>query len=177
MGDGDSARTSAGRVAAEASLQHFGVKGMRWGVTRENLKSGAIAGGKALKEAYTPSQDAKNAKKFQTKAKLGGVRAMSNREMQQVIHRMALEKQYRELLGEHQLHDEAVSKAKRWSKKGAQWAGHLLNDILKDAGSSWLKRPGSNTSGRSSARVRAWTNGQQFAGAISGPVTQKAIGS
>lgn len=156
----------------ETFLEHYGVKGMKWGVIRSRTGSVGKAAGSLVKEAYKPSKDYREVKKFQTKAKLGGVRTLDNREMQKVIQRMVLEKQYRELYGEHQLHDEAVSRAKRYAKRGAKWAGNLVNDILRDAGSSWLKRPGS---GRSDS---AWANGQNFANAIEGSfVERRAIGS
>jgi hypothetical protein len=155
------------------NFKHYGVKGMKWGVTRERVKTGA----NAVKKVYAPSSDAKSAQKYQIKAKVGGVRTLNNHEMRLVIQRMELEQRYRDLYGERQYHDEAVSKAKRFTKKGARWAGNLITDILRDGGSSWLKRPGSNTSGRTSSRVRAWTTGEQFANVIDGSVVQpKAIG-
>lgn len=173
LNDNDRALSMSDR--GEQFLKHFGVKGMRWGVTRANVRSGLSAGGKALADAYKPSQDAKAAGKAQVKAKLGGVRAMSNREMQQVIHRMELERRYRELYGERQYHDEAVSRLKRYSKRGARWVGHFLRDVGADAAASWLKRPGSNASGRTSAR--AWDAGQQFGNVIQGTIVEpRAIG-
>lgn len=166
------------RMAAdgEAFLEHYGVKGMRWGVVRDHANAVRnSAPVKVAKAVYGPSQDAKKTQTYQLKAKVGGVRTLNNHEMRQVINRMELEQRYRDLYGERQYHDEAVSKAKRFSKKGARWAGRLLNDILKDAGASWLKRPGSNASGRTSAR--AWETGKQFGTVIDGAVvTTKAIG-
>lgn len=144
----------------EAFLQHFGVKGMKWGVIRDHAKSG----GEFVKEAYTPSKDAINAQKYQVKAKLGGVRALNNHEMSLVIRRMELEQKYRDLYGERQL-----------TTKGARWAKKFANDVLKDAAASWLKRPGSNFSGRTSAT--AWRNGQVFSNVIEGSIVNpRAIG-
>ena len=171
-----------------AFLEHYGIKGMRWGVSRSDSgvttgqsmkkdarKTGFKAAVKVANKVYGPSTDAKSASKAQLKAAVGGVRTMSNAEMRQVINRMALEKQYRELYGEHQLHDAGVSAAKRYAKRGAKWVGGFLRDVGTDAASSWLKRPGSNASGRTSRR--AWETGQQFGNVINGTVVQKAIGS
>jgi 2'-5' RNA ligase len=151
-------------------LEHYGVKGMKWGVIRNR-----VAG--AVKEVYAPSEDAVSAGKHMTKAKFGGVRSLSNKEMRHVIARMELEQRYRDLYGERQYHDEAVSRAKRYAKRGARWAGRLFTDILRDGGASWIKRPGSNASGQTSAHVRAWTTGQQFANVIEGSFSERrAIG-
>jgi len=164
------------RVAVEEFFEHFGVKGMKWGVTRDRISSVTNSTPvKVVTKVYGPSQDAKKAQVFQLKAKVGGVRTLNNHEMQMVIRRMELEQRYRDLYGERQFHDEAVSAAKRFTKRGARWTGRLLTDILKDAGSSWLKRPGSNASGRTSAR--AWDTGQQFGNVINGTmVSPRAIG-
>ena len=156
-------------------LSHYGVRGMKWGVTRARVSAGVSAGGKALKDAYTPSRDAKSAQKYQVKAKLGGVRSLNNDEMRLVIQRMELEQRYRDLYGERQYHDEAVSRAKRYSKRGARWAGRFVSDVLKDGAASWIKRPGSNASGRTSGR--AWDAGKQFGNVIDGTVVSPlAIG-
>lgn len=120
-------------------LEHYGVKGMKWGVIRD-------AGKGVAKELYSPSKDYKDAQRAQIKAKFGGTRAMTNAEMRQVIARMSLDKQYRDLYGEHQLHDAGVSAAKRYSKRGARWAGRFLSDVLKDGAASWIRRPDRGTS-------------------------------
>lgn len=155
----------------EEFLEHYGIKGMKWGIRRDHIDAGAAF----VKSAYLPSADAKKAKTVQVKAKLGGVHSLNNHEMSMVIRRMELEQRYRDLYGEHQLHDEAVSKGKRWSKKGARWTGKFVEDVLKDSAASWLKRPGSNASGRTSAA--AWQTGQEFARTLDGTFTErKALG-
>ena len=68
-----------------SELEHFGVKGMRWGVRR---KSGP------------PSGDAKTADKLSQKVKAGGTKTLTNKQLKQYVERMRLEKQYKELAPE-----------------------------------------------------------------------------
>jgi hypothetical protein len=182
--------------AHENFLKHYGIRGMKWGVTRNrDTASGSSAGAKKstakpaakktappaakkpsklataakkgaakTQEAFKPSQDAISAKKLMARAKLGGVQNLNNREMQHVIARMNLERQYKELYGERQ-----------WTNKGLKWAGKFLEDIGKDVITSWLRNPFAKRSGGTGpVHAQAWTNGQNFAGAIDNP--RKAIG-
>lgn len=150
----------------EEYLQHYGVKGMKWGVIRSKLPSAAKS---AVKKAYAPSSDAVKAQQFMTRAKLGGVRNLNNAEMQLVINRMNLERQYRELYGERQ-----------WHNAGKKWAVNLVTSILRDAGSSWLSNPFGSARRRGSddpVHTTAWTNGQTFARVIEGQASRRSIGS
>jgi len=70
----------------EQFLAHFGVKGQRWGVRRSQSE---IHGG-----GHTPSQDHQNATAAKDKARKGGVKTLSNKELQDMINRMNLEQQY-----------------------------------------------------------------------------------
>jgi len=63
-------------------LEHFGVKGMRWGVRRKNVR---------------PSGDAATADKLKSKLKSGGTKALTNKELKKLVERMNLEKQYKNL--------------------------------------------------------------------------------
>lgn len=149
----------------EAFLEHFGIKGMKWGITRSTPGAVGAAGKQLVKTAYKPSGDAIKAQKFMARAKLGGVRNLDNREMHLVINRMALEKQYKELHGERQ-----------WHYAGKKWAANFVTDVLKNAATSWLSNPfarGKKSDGP--VRAQAWTNGQDFARAVDGSVTRKAI--
>lgn len=80
---GDSDGT--GRVTSvENFLEHFGVKGMRWG------KKGA-----ASKEA--PSADSTHATALRSRAKTSKPKALTNKELQEAINRMNLEQQFKRL--------------------------------------------------------------------------------
>lgn len=150
-------------AVGEKFLAHYGVKGMRWGVIRDRGPGLAKA---AVKKAYMPSTDAKKASVYMARAKLGGVRNLDNREMQAVIQRMALEKQYKELYGERQ-----------WHTAGKKWAGKFLTDVAKSAATSWLSNPFAKGQTRDQYRTQAWSNGQHFAGVLEGGLAQPAIGS
>lgn len=68
-------------------LKHYGVKGMRWGVRRSQAQLDSASG-------RTVSADAKIADAAQAKVNAGGTRALSNHELQGLINRMNLERQY-----------------------------------------------------------------------------------
>jgi hypothetical protein len=70
-------------------LAHYGVKGMRWGV-RKSDDSGGSGGGKKPE----PSADFENVKSHKKTIKSGGTKALSNKELQEVVNRMNLEQQY-----------------------------------------------------------------------------------
>lgn len=63
-------------------LEHFGVKGMRWGVRRKPTKS---------------TGDAQAADKVRAKIKSGGTKAVTNKELKKLVERMNLEQQYNRL--------------------------------------------------------------------------------
>lgn len=65
-----------------SELEHFGIKGMRWGVRRKSGKS---------------SGDAATADRLSSKLKTGGSKSLTNKELKKVIERMRLEKQFKEL--------------------------------------------------------------------------------
>ena len=78
-------------------LQHYGIKGMKWGVKKakdsvsESRKSRAAA-----KKAPT-SSDHDTATAARKKASQGGLSKLSNKELQDAIARMNLETQYKSL--------------------------------------------------------------------------------
>ena len=65
-------------------LEHFGVKGMRWGVRRSRTQLDA------------DSSDFTNAQGIKAKGKRSGVRSLSNQEIQSYLARLGLEKQYKQ---------------------------------------------------------------------------------
>jgi len=85
MGGPGSAATGG---AVDEFLEHFGVKGMRWGVRR---KPGAPA-----------SEDVQRVKATQSKIKRGKTDALSNKELQDLVTRMNLEQQYSRMVSDQQ---------------------------------------------------------------------------
>lgn len=73
------------------SLTHYGVKGMKWGVRKSSDSSG---GGR---NKLPPSEDFQNVSANRAKIRSGGTKALSNKELQDVVTRMNLEEQYHTL--------------------------------------------------------------------------------
>lgn len=80
----------------EEFLSHYGVLGMHWGVRRWD---NARRAGAPLR--HPPSADAAKAAQLQAKVRAGGTRSLSNVEMQQLVTRMNLERQYSSLKPQH----------------------------------------------------------------------------
>lgn len=68
----------------EEAIAHFGVRGMKWGVRR-------------TKQQLDSSDDAKVAAASIKKVKKGGTKALTNQELQQLVMRMNLERQFENL--------------------------------------------------------------------------------
>ena len=88
-----------------AFLEHYGVKGMRWGRRKNNgeavqVEVGTRPGSKAVArggENYRPSEDAKRAAAAKQVAKKSTTDALSTPELQELVTRMNLEQQYSKL--------------------------------------------------------------------------------
>ena len=92
-----------------SELEHFGIKGMRWGVRRKSTK---------------PSGDAATVDRLGKKLKVGGTKALTNKELKQVVDRMNLERQYKNLAPDSP------------SKK----AGKFVADMLLTAGKAEVSK-------------------------------------
>ena len=98
------------------SLAHFGVMGMRWG-HRKNESSGSAhmlldpATGEISKGVYQigSTKDHVNARE----AALNPMHGMTNKDLETVIKRMNLEKQYRELTAEKSNFDKGNAQVKK----------------------------------------------------------------
>lgn len=109
--------------AFDTALAHFGVKGMHWGVRKDRTPTKvtvSTAPGGRIKTSggrnQRPAQDAVRAAKLGQRAQKSKVNSLSNKELEQLIRRMNLEKQYSDL----KKSDSGLSKL----KKG--------NNIVKD---------------------------------------------
>lgn len=93
---------------AETFLEHYGVKGMKWGVRRD--RSGASGPtevsviaptGKRIRTSggsgHPASEEAIKTASTKQKSRASGVRSLSNKEIQDAVRRMQLEKQFNEL--------------------------------------------------------------------------------
>lgn len=85
-------------------LAHYGVKGMKWGVRKERSAvevSTKTSPGRKVKASggkfHSPSEDAIRAAKTRQQAKKSTTDSLSNKELQELITRMNLEAQYKNL--------------------------------------------------------------------------------
>lgn len=118
--------TGAEAVDAYAAL-HYGVKGMQWGVRKDD--SGGSSLGKHKKPEPEKSPEAKAAQAAKAKAKKSGTTdVLTNKELQDFVTRMNLEQQYGRL-------------NKKQTSPGAKW----VQDTLKEYGKQELKNVGIKT--------------------------------
>jgi hypothetical protein len=73
--------------APDEALEHYGVKGMHWGVRKKRSASSSPA----------QSEDSKRTNEFKDRAKAGSHQALSTKELQELVNRMNLEQQYNRL--------------------------------------------------------------------------------
>lgn len=85
-------------------LEHYGVKGMKWGVRKSNVPAGetrVTQKGKKLKgeggKGLPPHEDATKAAVSKQKMKGSGIQSLSNKELKELHQRMNLEQNVREL--------------------------------------------------------------------------------
>lgn len=100
-------------------LEHFGVKGMRWGVHRFGRNDSG--GTSKPKKKPGPSVDFARAEKVRNKAKRGGLSSLSNADLKALNERMRLEQQYSELSGKN-----INPIAKKFTSEGGSFAKNVL---------------------------------------------------
>lgn len=96
-------------------LKHYGVKGMKWGVTNASRPSGSSA-----------SDDHKEAVAAQRKIQRSGTKALSNKELQSLITRKNLEKQYHTMTQEKAVLDKGNDRVVKLLKYGKTY-----NDVIQ----------------------------------------------
>lgn len=84
----DAGLGSMGVMSLDKVLAHHGIKGMKWGVRRTRSQ---IASAPA-------SSDTVRIDQHKATVKSGGTRALDTKELQELVNRMNLERQYKDLL-------------------------------------------------------------------------------
>lgn len=78
------------------SLTHYGVKGMKWGVHKQQAKEAVSLVGKSRKLKKDPTKSA-----AQTKAhEVGGLHKLNDKELQAMLSRMEMERKYKNFMNE-----------------------------------------------------------------------------
>jgi hypothetical protein len=107
--------------AVDDFLEHFGVRGMKWGVRRAQSSKGGSTKVSTRKSAGT--EEHQNTVAINQKArKGGGTKALSNKELADAISRMNLEQQYTRLSPQSP------------GSKAARFGGKFVADILIGVG-------------------------------------------
>ena len=92
MGSPDPASTSGGDF--DDFLEHYGIKGMRWGIRRKNPSGGTTSVAPA-------SDDVERARRTYATVRTHGTKAVSNKDLQDLINRLNLEAQYTQVIAKN----------------------------------------------------------------------------
>lgn len=117
----DTTYADIGHSALENVLSHYGVKGMKWGVRRADSGS---------ESASPASADHNSAVAAQNKINTGGTKSLSNQELQGLINRMNLERQYNTMAVQHRTEiDRGIQATQKLLK-----VGKTVEDVRKFMG-------------------------------------------
>jgi RimJ/RimL family protein N-acetyltransferase len=100
-------------------LAHFGVKGMKWGVRKDD----ALRGSTSVSEAH---EDAVKAQAAKDKIKVSGVKSLSNTELQALVTRQNLEQNY------VRLNPARVSAGKNFAKTASQIGSNAVKNTAQE---------------------------------------------
>lgn len=121
-----------GERFADSYLSHVGVKGMRWG-RRKDKGNSAIDGDKAGSKA-DDSEDFTRTASIAVKAKSGGLRSLSNKEIRDLVDRVNLEQNFARVNTPEAKKKSPISVGVGYvSKKIGKTADMTVDSILKTA--------------------------------------------
>jgi hypothetical protein len=123
-------------------LEHYGIKGMRWGVRRETGSNGRVDAtpvtvtqpkpGSRLTatggQNHPAHEDATKAVAARQKARASTLAALSNDELQATVKRMQLEQQYSDLMNKRQ--GKSAAKKGQEIVKGLLGMGKTANEVM-----------------------------------------------
>lgn len=112
-------------------IQHHGVKGMKWGARKGSSEPTSSHVG--------PSADHVVAQKHQQTVRTSGVKTLSNTDLKQLVTRLNLEKQHRDLVGQPQ---SKVDRGHNHVKKVlgiSKTVGEIYNMVQSPAGKALRK--------------------------------------
>jgi hypothetical protein len=113
-------------------LEHYGVKGMHWGIRRSGTR------GSTPPSKHPPTVDAQNRDASIAKVKTGGTHALSTKELQDLVQRMNLEQQYSKLSADSTKIDKGHSTVKKILNL-AKTGSEVYNTVNSPAGKALKK--------------------------------------
>ncbi|MCA1806424.1 MAG: hypothetical protein LC687_00960 [Actinobacteria bacterium] len=119
----------------EEVLEHYGIKGMKWGVRRSDAQLARARGKYKKTPANMQSKDAKQVKTAKAKIKTpkkgeADISALTNDELKLVLDRMRLESQYSKLTTAPE-----TKKGEHWVKKElSKTAETKMKDFITNGG-------------------------------------------
>ena len=128
-------------LLSDTVLAHYGIKGMRWGVRRDRspvdvtVKTKPGSRVKAEGGHNQPaSEDAVTAARLHQMAKKSTTDSLSTKDLQLLVNRMNLERQFQSLEKEGVRDSKGKKAAKAFLKEGGkEFAGSVINDTVAEA--------------------------------------------
>lgn len=121
----DKSDTAKGRTLRnnldDSNLNHFGIKGMHWGIRRQRIPA---------------SDDSVRVSESYQRAKQGGAKALTTKELQDLVMRMNLEQQYSRLMTDNR--KSGFAKGHGFVKTTLT-AGKTMNEVLSFVNSPFGK--------------------------------------
>ena len=111
-----------GSESAGTTLQHYGIKGMRWGVRRTPAQLAKNRGEKRVKDKASTDSEAAGQLKARVKANSGDLSSLSNQELKDLNERMNLEKNYTTL-----------KNTPKHKSEGRKFAEGIVRELAKES--------------------------------------------
>lgn len=122
-------------------LSHYGKKGMKWGVIREAARS--------VKQRFSKekeSEDSSAVGELRKRARRGGVRTLSDKELRKLNQRLDMERKYTEAINEMNKKKDKLNEERR------KLMFDILSTVGKEVFSHFIRQKMNNRGGRSSYR-------------------------
>lgn len=115
-----------GAAYASEFLEHFGVRGMKWGFRKGS------SGKKGPPSHHAESDDARNAKLLSAKVKGGGTKSLSNKELKTLVERMNLEQSYARISTPAARKQNPILAGAAWTaRRAATITGQSMETVIK----------------------------------------------
>lgn len=124
------------------SIEHHGVKGMKWGVRRNNTGWVGPSGLPSQKKSQGHKQISVESKSKSTKKSSSSrsTKNMTNSELREQIERLQMEKQYRQLISEMTPQKHAAVR-KAINQAILNGASQALTETVKAGGTKYISKP------------------------------------